>query len=493
MKSIELLKLIKLKKVYGKFPEKVNNLSIDSRDITSESVFVASVGFNVDSHKFIPDVIEKGVKFIVSDRYIELDFEKVGLLVVKDTMRVASIFANHIFSNPSMDMNVIGVTGTSGKTSVSTMIHQILLNLNQKSAMIGTNGYYENENRESLINTTPETASITKLFNRARNKNIRNMVMEVSSHALSLGRTFGIDFDCVIFTNISHEHLDFYRDIDHYAYTKSMLISQMGNSYDKEKFLIINKDEKWCEELKMLTPYEYIDFSIKEKADFYAKNIELSGNGSKFDLYTPEGIFKVESPFIGEFNVENLIPAIAAVWIKGFSIEEIISTIYLLKPVEGRVQFIGKNELPITLIVDYALTPDGLSRLIDAVEPMVTKKLILLTAMWGCGRDITKAPIMGEISSRADYVIFTNNHPGNDDRKRLVDELEKGIKHNNYIKFLERRDAIKHAIDISEPGDTVVLSGRGSEPLMIVEGLKKIDFRDDLISYNYAIEKYKKD
>ncbi len=492
MRSIDLLNLVKIKKVYGKFPKEISNVSIDSRKIEDNSVFIASRGFTVDSHKFIPDVIDKGVKFIVADRYVELDFNRVGLMVVSDTMRVASMFANKIYDYPSLKINTVGVTGTSGKTSVSTMIHELTMNLGSSSAMIGTNGFFINDKSELLINTTPETISLTKQFKSAVDNDVNDLVMEVSSHALSLGRTFGIDFDIAVFTNISHEHLDFYRHIDHYAYTKGMLLSQLGNRLDKTKYMVLNKDDKWCNELKVASPYESVFFSVEEKADFYATDIELRGDGTTFTLHSPEGEFTVESPFIGKFNVENILPAIITMWLKGYEVKDIVDKVPMLKPVDGRVQFVGKDELPITLIVDYALTPDGLSKLIDAVEPMVKKRLILLTAMWGRGRDITKAPIMGEISSRADYVVFTNNHPGDDDRQRLVDELEKGIKHKNYKKFLYRREAIKHAIDVSEPGDVVLLSGRGSEPFMIVEGLKPVPFRDDLIALEYAREKYKR-
>lgn len=492
MKSELLLSRLKVKSCFGRFPEDVNHLTLDSRDAGESSVFVARVGFNVDSHQFVPDVVRQGCRFIVADRQMDLP-EDVGLVVVKDTSRVASLFAQYIYDFPSQKMHVVGVTGTSGKTSVSTMIHSLLGLLGEKSALLGTNGFCVGEERILNINTTPETALLTRQFAHAVDVGAKHLTMEVSSHALSLGRTFGIDYDLCIYTNLSHEHLDFYRDLNHYGYTKGMLLSQMGSDYRREKYVILNDDDPFCQEMRMESGYEILSFSLaKPEADFYASEIQESTAGTSFKLSTPDGDYEVNSPYLGKFNVENLLCAVITLWLKGFSMEAIVKQIQDLPPIEGRVQFIGKEELPITLIVDYALTPDGLTKLIDAVKPLVTKRLILLTAMWGSGRDITKAPKMGKISSAADYVVFTNNHPGDDDRQRLVDELEKGITHNRYKKFLERRDAIEHAIEVSEPGDVVVLSGRGSEPFMMVEGMKRVPFRDDLIALEYARKKYNK-
>lgn len=490
MKTDILLSRIKVKTCYGTFPEKVDHISLDSRQVKKGGVFVARVGFNVDSHRFIPDVISQGCRFIVADRYLELP-EDVGLVLVKDTSRVASLLAQYIYDFPSSKMHVVGVTGTSGKTSTATMIHSLLGLVEEKSAIIGTNGFSVGEERTLNINTTPETTLLTQQFAQAVEKKAQHMVMEVSSHALSLGRTAGIDYDISIYTNLSHEHLDFYRDLYHYGYTKGMLLSQMGSDLRREKYVILNADDPFLEEMRWESPYEILTFSLKDKeADFYAYNLKEGPEGTAFSLSCPEGEFALVSPYLGTFNVENLLCALMTLWLKGFAMEEILPLVEKMPPIEGRLQFVGKEELPITLLVDYALTPDGLSRLLDAVRPLVSQRLILLTAMWGMGRDITKAPKMGEISSVADYVVFTNNHPGDDDRQRLVDELEKGITHKNYKKFLERKDAIEHAIEVSQPGDVVLLSGRGSEPFMYVEKMKRIPFRDDLIALEFARKKY---
>lgn len=490
MKTSELLSRIKIKETYGNFPESVQDISLDSREVGPGWVFVARIGFNVDSHKFIPQAVDQGCKFIVADRYVDLP-EDVGLMVVSDTPRVASILAQYIYDYPSQKMNVVGITGTSGKTSSASMIHGLLELLGETSAIMGTNGFTVADQTTLNINTTPETTLLTRQFKEAVDLGAGHMVMEVSSHALSLGRTAGIDYDITAYTNLSHEHLDFYRDLYHYGYTKGMLLSQMGSDLRRPKYVILNDDDDFLEEMAMETAYEILSFSLKNpQADFYAYDLVEAGSYTDFKLNTTEGDFEVRSPYLGSFNVENLMTAIITVWLKGFSLEEIVSKVSKLPPIKGRVEFVGKEELPITLIVDYALTPDGLERLIEAVQPLVTKRLILLTAMWGSGRDITKAPEMGRISSAADYVVFTNNNPGDDDRQRLVDELEKGITHKNYKKFLEREDAIKHAIDISQPGDVVVLSGRGSEPYMMVEGGQRIIFRDDLIALEAARKKY---
>lgn len=247
---------------------------------------------------------------------------------------------------------------------------------------------------------------------------------------------------------------------------------------------MLNNDDSFSEYLRTVTPYEVFSYGIDEEAQFMAENIQESLQGVSFDFVTPFGTYQVKSPYVGKFNISNIMAAMIAVWSKGTSLETIIKAVENLEPVEGRLEVLDPS-LPIDLIIDYAHTADGMNKLIDAVQPFVKQKLIFLVGMAG-ERDLTKTPEMGRVACRADYVIFTPDNPANDDPKMLTAELAKGATHQNYIEFDDRAEGIKHAIDIAEPGDTVVLASKGREPYQIMPGHIKVPHRDDLIGLEAA-------
>ena len=487
MKVETLLNKIKLKQVYGNTNQEVNDITTDSRTATEESIFVASRGYTVDSHEFIPNVIEQGCTVIVSDRYIELS-EEVLLIVVKDTLKIASIFSHIIFEYPSQKLKTIGVTGTNGKTTIATMVHHLTRSLGKNSAYLGTNGFQINETVTEGVNTTPETVTLTKHISEAVKQECESMTFEVSSHGLVIGRLRGVEFDIAIFSNLTQDHLDFHGTMEAYGHAKSLLFSQLGQDYRKDKFVILNADDAFSKELEPVTPFEIFTYGIDNEADFMAQNINESINGATFTLTTPFGEYEVESPYLGKFNILNLLASLLGVWVQGYDLKEIIKAVKQMPPVEGRLEVLDKN-LPIDLIIDYAHTSDGIDKLIDAVKPFVKQKLIFLIGMAG-ERDLTKTPEMGKISCRADYVVFTPDNPANDDPKMLTAELAKGATHQNYVEFEDRAEGIRHAIEISEPGDTVVLASKGREPYQIMPGHIKAPHRDDLIGLEAAYEKY---
>lgn len=310
------------------------------------------------------------------------------------------------------------------------------------------------------------------------------MTLEVSSHGLVLGRLRGVEFDVAIFSNLTQDHLDFHGTMEVYGHAKSLLFSQLGEDLSKEKYVVLNNDDSFSEYLRTVTPYEVFSYGIDEEAQFMAKNIQESLQGVSFDFVTPFGTYPVKSPYVGKFNISNIMAAMIAVWSKGTSLETIIKAVENLEPVEGRLEVLDPS-LPIDLIIDYAHTADGMNKLIDAVQPFVKQKLIFLVGMAG-ERDLTKTPEMGRVACRADYVIFTPDNPANDDPKMLTAELAKGATHQNYIEFDDRAEGIKHAIDIAEPGDTVVLASKGREPYQIMPGHIKVPHRDDLIGLEAA-------
>lgn len=487
MNASTLFEKIKVKQVIGSLEQQVNDITTDSRTAEAGSIFVASVGYTVDSHKFCQNVVDQGCKIIVVSEEQQLEGE-VTQVIVPDTLRVASIIAHTLFDYPSSQLVTYGVTGTNGKTSIATMIHLINRKLGKDSAYLGTNGFQINETKTKGANTTPETVSLTKKIKEAVDHGAHSMTLEVSSHGLVLGRLRGVEFDVAIFSNLTQDHLDFHGTMEAYGHAKSLLFSQLGEDLSKDKYVVLNNDDDFSEYLASVTPYEVFTYGIDNEAQFMAKNINESLQGVKFDFSTPFGDYKVESPYVGKFNISNIMAAIIAVWSKGEKLENIIEAVKSLEPVEGRLEVLDPS-LPIDLIIDYAHTADGMNKLIDAVKPFVKQKLIFLVGMAG-ERDLTKTPEMGSVACRADYVIFTPDNPANDDPKMLTAELAKGATHDNYIEFEDRAAGIRHAIDVANPGDTVVLASKGREPYQIMPGHIKVPHRDDLIGLKAAYEKF---
>lgn len=481
----QLLSMIKAKQIYGTFPEEITDITTDSRQAGPQSIFVASVGYTVDSHRFIPNVIEQGCRMIVVNHPVDVS---IGQVVVKDTLRTASIFAQAIYDYPSTKLKTYGVTGTNGKTSVATMIHHLHRALNIKSAYLGTNGLQINEEVTKGANSTPETVTLIKSINKALENGAEAMSFEVSSHGLVLGRLNGVSFDVAIFTNLTQDHLDFHGTMKDYGFAKSLLFSQLGHDFQQPKFAVLNQDDDFSEELKQVTSREIITYGLTDASDFYAYDIKANLYGTHFTMATPDGTYNITSPYIGTFNIYNLMAAMASLYAAGHSLEQITAVLPELPPVEGRLEVLDRS-LPIDLIVDYAHTPDGMNKLIDAVKPYVKGKLIFLVGMAG-ERDLSKTAEMGSIACRADYVIYTPDNPANDDPKKLTDALEAGATHDRFISFDDRKEGILHAIDIAEPGDMVVLASKGREPYQIMKNYVKVPHRDDLIALEAAHQKF---
>ncbi|MGV3276841.1 UDP-N-acetylmuramoyl-L-alanyl-D-glutamate--L-lysine ligase [Staphylococcus hyicus] len=487
MNAQRLFDNILIKKVIGTLDREVVDITTDSRTAKVGSIFIASEGYTVDSHQFAQQVVDAGCRLIVVNRTLTLEGD-VTQIIVPDTLRVASYLAHQLYHYPSNEITTIGVTGTNGKTSIATMIHHIYRKLGKGSAYLGTNGFQINEKITKGANTTPETVSLTKRLNEAVEAGAEAMTLEVSSHGLSLGRLSGVTFDVAIFSNLTQDHLDFHGTMESYGHAKSLLFSQLGQDLSQDKYAIVNADDSFSQYLMEVTPYEILTYGIEAQAQFMATNIHETLQGVTFDFVTPFGTYSVRSPYVGRFNIANLMAAMLGVWVKGTDLETITRLVADLEPVEGRLEVLDP-ELPIDLIIDYAHTADGLTKLIDAVEPFVKQKLIFLVGMAG-ERDLTKTPEMGRVASRADYVIFTPDNPANDDPKMLTAELAKGATHQNYVEFTDRAEGIRHAIEMAEPGDTVVLASKGREPYQIMPGHVKVPHRDDLIGLEAAYKKF---
>lgn len=471
MYAEELLSTLMQKKIVGQLPKLITDIAMDSRSVQPNSLFICIKGFTVDGHDYAQKAVDAGATVIVTERLLQLEGE-IAQVLVKNTTRTLGILAAKFFDYPSKDIMMIGVTGTNGKTSVSGIIHNILIGLGEKSALSGTIGFNLNGVLYESANTTSDSLNTQQMIFRAKSEGCRAMVMEVSSHGLALGRLAGVDYDVAVFTNLTHDHLDFHGTMENYGNTKGLLFSQLGQDLEKNKHVVLNADDPWSERYAEMTPYPIWTYGLQNNAIFRAVNCSYENGMTQFDMETPEGTFPVSMHLLGEFNIYNVLAATAVFYARGFPIEVIIEQIELLPPVKGRMEKVD-SDLPIQMFIDYAHTPDAIEKAINAAMPYKKQenKLIFLVGTGG-GRDKTKRPTMAEKASVADYVILTTDDPRYEEYDSITGDLAKGMKHKNYACIGDRAEAVRHAVSVANPGDIIIFAGKGHEDYQIIENTK---------------------
>ncbi|CAM3096534.1 UDP-N-acetylmuramoyl-L-alanyl-D-glutamate--2, 6-diaminopimelate ligase [Filibacter tadaridae] len=472
MDTETLFSVLPIKQVTGTLPMTVTDIAVDSRAVNAGGVFVCITGFTVDGHDFVEKAVENGARVIVASKPVQVDLEKVAVITVENTARAIGLLAPRFYGYPSKQMTMIGVTGTNGKTSVSGIIHSILLAAEEKSALTGTIGFNLDGTLYETDNTTADVLTTQSMINRAAQEGCNTMTMEVSSHGLVEGRLAGTEFDIAVFTNLTHDHLDFHGTMDNYGHAKGLLFSQLGQDLNQRKFAIINADDAWEERISEMTSFPILSFGIHNDATFRATEIELKADGTTFTLNAPDGEYHVDMKLIGEFSVYNVLAAIAALYAKGMAVEDIIGYLGGIGAVKGRMEIVP-TELPLTMYVDYAHSPDAIEKAIAAVLPYKKEgsKLIFLIGTGG-NRDRLKRPIMAEKASVADYVILTTDDPRDEPYASIVGELEAGMKHDHYACIGDRTEAVRHAVSIAEAGDMIIFAGKGHEDYQIIGSVK---------------------
>jgi UDP-N-acetylmuramyl-tripeptide synthetase len=487
MNTYELLSSLRIKETYGILPEKINAIHQDSRKVGSASLFVCIHGYTVDGHHYYDEAISRGATIVIAEKKLPIDDKAAALVVVRDTKKALAILANKFYTFPSTKMTLFGVTGTNGKTTVTSLIKAMLQKTGHTAALSGTNGLEIGNDFFTSENTTSDALTNQRLLFYVMKKNIDHVVMEVSSQGLSEGRLWGIDFDIVTFTNLTHDHLDYHETMDQYGYVKSILFSQLGNSMTKPKFAVLNQDETWSRLYSNVTAAEVITYAIYEKADFNAADIRYQKDRTNFTLYSPEGVFQAEMKLLGEFNVYNALAALASLYANGLSVPQLVDVLKEIKPVQGRMEKIS-IQAPITMYLDYAHTPDAIEKSISTVLPFKQNRLIYVAGTGG-ERDAYKRPFIAEKASSADIVVLTINDPRYEDTELILRDMEKGMLHNNYMLIPDRKEAISYAIEISEPGDILVFAGKGNEDYQIINN-KKHPHSDLAIAMEQCQHKY---
>jgi len=471
MDTNELLSILPVKKIDGAVPEEVTDLAVDSRAVSAGGMFICIAGHTVDGHDYVQQAINNGARVIVASRPVTVDLEKVAVVTVDNTSRAMGLLAPRYYQYPSKKMSMIGVTGTNGKTSVSGIIQEILKVAGEKSAVSGTIGFELDGTLYETENTTGDALTTQAMIAQAANEGCQTMTMEVSSHGLVEGRLAGTEFDIAVFTNLTHDHLDFHGTMDNYGEAKGLLFSQLGQDVEKRKFAVINVDDPWSEKLLEKTSFPVMTYGIKNEAIFRGEDIVLTADGTTFTLIAPDGKYEVEMSLIGEFNVSNVLAATAALFAKRMATADIVKYLREIATVKGRMEKV-ETELPLTMYVDYAHTADAIKKAIEAVLPYKTNKLIVLIGTGG-GRDREKRPIMAQEASVADYVVITTDDPRHEAYETILEELEQGMTHKQYACIGDREDAVRHAIAVANPGDIIIFMGKGHEDFQIVGTVKE--------------------
>lgn len=485
MDSKQLFNHISISSIKGELPESISHITMDSREIVPGSLFVCIKGYTVDGHDFAEQAVKQGAAVILSEK--PLNLEGAAVVTVPDTSRALGILAARFYGHPSKRLNMIGVTGTNGKTSVAGMLHAMLMELGKTSALTGTIGFNLNGELHPSANTTSDALTTQQMICRALEAGSSHMTMEVSSHGLVLGRLAGVEFDTAIFTNLTHDHLDFHGTMEEYGHAKGLLFSQLGQDLTQNKRAVLNVDDEWSEKFAAMTPFPVYTYGLENDAMFRATDIRLEAKGTSFTLQCPSGDFPIQMKLLGHFNVYNALAAIAALSAEGHPIERVIAALEAISPVEGRMQM-AEIDAPVSVFIDYAHTPDAIEKAIAAVEDFKTGRLIFLVGTGG-NRDKTKRPIMAEKASVADYVVLTTDDPRYESYDSILTDLAAGMQHEQYACIGDREEAVRHAVQQAEAGDIIILAGKGHEDYQIIENTK-YPHSDKEIAENEAQRKF---
>ncbi len=460
-------------KVSGDTDFIIPKMEYDSRRVDRGDLFVALEGLSDDGHKYIPSAIDNGAAAVVVQK--DGDYRVRAKILVPDTREALAFLSSRFYDFPSRRLRLVGITGTNGKTSITYLVRSILKQDKKKVGLIGTIAYWIDEQKLDAPNTTPESLDLQRMFSRMSEQGISAAVMEVSSHALVMHRVDGTEFDVAVFTNLNHEHLDFHKTMDAYRKAKGLLFKKIK---EDGGISVINRDDPQWKYFYDLTENQSWTYSLNDsQADFYAKNYRCTPQGSVIDMGTPHGEMTLNTKLIGETNVYNTLASVAV----GFALKIDPQIIKLglesANVVPGRMESIQAGQT-FNLWIDYGHTPHAFEFLLKTARKMTQGKLLFL---FGCGgdRDQGKRPLMGKVASRyADRIFLTEDNPRNEDPRKIIEQIIQGIEDVGKVDvIIDRKEGIRKAIETAQPGDTLILAGKGHEEYQII-GNRKIHFSD---------------
>ena len=471
-----IIKNIEIKEVLNFKDIDIKGISYNSNTINSHEIFVCLKGEHVDGHDFAQSAFEKGAVALMCERPLNIEIPQ---LIVKSTQESIADLAAVFYHNPSFELNLMGVTGTNGKTTVCHLVQKIFEEARKKCALIGTLGYKLSSKDDYLEakHTTPQAPQMQETLQKILKSDVLNVITEVSSHALEQFRVKNCNFSGAIFTNLTQDHLDYHITMENYFNAKAKLFKGLK----KGNFAVINNDDKYAKRLIELIDKDVIvlTYGVKNKSDLMAKNVEFMSDGVAFDCAYKDEIKHFKLHLNGMFSVYNCLAAIGAALLNGIDLITIKNALEDTRSVAGRFEIVQTNPM---VIVDYAHTPDGLENILRAARELTPKSGNLI-CMFGCGgnRDCTKRPKMGKIAQQlCDKIVITSDNPRQEDPQQIITDILSGLSLiNPKTVFVEsdRHLAIKLLKDISSENDVLVLAGKGHENYQILAD-KTIHFDD---------------
>lgn len=491
----EILNGIEIREIHGDVGLEISGIALDSQKVGRGYLFAALRGGKQDGHSYIRQALERGAAALLLERVTDDVPEGATVIEVEDSRIALAGAAANFYGRPARSLTIVGITGTNGKTTITYLLESIWKEGNKNPGVIGTIDYRFSGRRAEAPMTTPESVEIMRLLGEMRDAGADRVAMEVSSHAIDKGRILGCEFDAAVFTNLTQDHLDYHGSMENYRNVKKRLFTELLKDSSKErKYSIINIDDPSGREIADEAAGEVITYSIDNpSADVYAFDHSVTGSGISADVNTPWGRVEVSSRLFGEHNLSNVLAAATAALATGSTPREVEDGLSRFSVVPGRLERV-ENPCGFEVLVDYAHTPDALKNVLTAVRPLTPGRIVLV---FGCGgdRDTAKRPIMGRIGMElSDALVITSDNPRTESPDRILDDVERGVKEaagaegKAYSRIEDRRAAIREAIGIARPGDTVLIAGKGHEDYQIV-GTVKHPFDDRKVAADAIREK----
>lgn len=487
----KIIEEVRQVQVLGADDKIITDISADSRVVEEGSLFICLKGATVDGHKFLQMAVEKGaVAALVEDVPEEIP-EGVTLLVVPDTRKAMKAVVPYFYDYPGKNMRMLGITGTNGKTTTTNIIRTVLRRAGYKVGLIGTINIMIEDEVTEAHNTTPDVVDLQKALYAMKNAGCDYVVMEVSSHALVLNRVAGCEYDCAVLTNITQDHLDFHKTIENYRDAKSLLFEGLANGTKENKNAVFNMDDASSEIIKARTKVNCLTYGKGHDNDIYPISFDVQAKEMALQLATPVGEMNLNLKITGEFNVYNVMSAVACLLAEKVDKEIICDVLNGFDGVPGRFQLVEAGQ-PYTVIVDYAHTPDGLDNVLKTARSITKGKL---WAIFGCGgdRDNKKRPIMGGIAlGLADKVVVTSDNPRTEDPEKIIDQIFVALQDvpagKEVYRISDRREAIEYVLANAEADDVIMIAGKGHENYQILKD-RTIHFDDREVVLEYWSEK----
>ena len=466
MKLKDILKDSEFEMLKGSLDIEISGIEQDSRKIKDGNIFIAIEGFTVDGHNYIEEAIANGANCIIVEKNANIRNKDITILKVVDSELAMARYSSIFYGKPSNKLDLIGITGTNGKTSITYLLKAIFDSAGEKTGIIGTMGTVVDEKQLENINTTPDSLTIQKYLKSMVDADTKYCAMEVSSHALDLKRVEYMDFQIGVFTNLTEDHLDYHKTMEKYFKSKLNLFNKT------KKYNIINIDDSYGRRIleEVNNPTSFITYGIDKEADIYATDILYNNKGVSFVLNTPQGSIPVNLNLLGKFSVYNALAASACGIAYGLSLSHIKNGLESVEGIKGRFEMVPIDK-DFTVIIDFAHTPDGLEKVLSTIDQFAEGRKIVLFGAGG-NRDKSKRPIMGEtVAKYADLSIITSDNPRYEDPDGIIQDIVVGVKKlgGNYITITDRRKAIEYALENARPKDIILLAGKGHETYTIIK------------------------